>query len=115
MISHKDTMALPGNYRQRPNLETKMRGNDRILTLKKIDGEARGPTGLIDNRIFEGKNRLHAVYDEQEQLWYLKYEQGKVPQALDMKYTSFSALVKHAKPYFANRNIELIDAESATS
>lgn len=95
----------------RPNLETKMRGNDRVLELKIIDGTLpKRSTGLVDSSIFKGDNKLHAIFDDQTQLWYLKYDRGIVPPALKQSFTSYSALIRFVKPYFEKRNIEIIDA-----
>lgn len=114
MIGHKDTMALPTNMRLRPNLETKMRGNDRILELKIKDGTLpKRSTGLVDTQIFLGGNKLHAIYDDNKQLWYLKYDKGILPPALQMHWTSFSALMKIVQPYFEKRNIEISEITNA--
>lgn len=112
MTGHKDTMALPLNLKQRPmNLEAKETGNDRILKLKKMEGlKARDSYGMVDPGVFEGKNNLHAIYDQDLQLWYLKYEQGGLPPPLKQHFTSYGAVVKHCKRYFAGRNIDIIDA-----
>ena len=108
MTGPKDTMALPTNFKLRPDNIPKNKGNDRILQLKiKDDTLPKRSTGLVDTSIFKGDNKLHAVYDENKQLWYLRYERGVVPPVLQQHFTSFTALMKILVPYFEKRNIEV--------
>lgn len=89
-----------------------MRSPDRILVLKVKEGQnPKSSKGLIDNRLFTGENKLHAVMDQQSALWTLKYEQGAVPGALQCAFTSFRALKAHAETYFKNRNIEIVEVQ----
>ena len=91
-----------------------MQGNDRVLQLKIKDGtKPKSSTGLMDTAIFKGDNKLHAIYDETKQLWYLKYERGIVPPALQQHFTSFTALMKIIVPYFEKRNIEVTEITNA--
>lgn len=80
---------------------------DRILKLTPIPGKGRDSTGLIDKRIFTGENKLHAVQDSG--LWYLKYEMGAVPGALNQKFTNFNQLLKFVTSYFKSRNIDVVE------
>jgi hypothetical protein len=106
MISHKDTMALP--IRQRPNIETKMLGNDRVLTLTKRN--PKDNPGMIGESIFTGGNVLHAIYKEDTGLWHLKLDKGTIPIALQQHFTSFTGLMKVTKTYFDNRNVDVTEA-----
>ena len=100
-------MPLP--IRQRPNVETKMLGNDRILKLKQRNPDSKEGPGLIGREVFTGANNLHAVYDDSQQLWYLKLERGAVPEALRQRFTSFSQLYKVCQTYFENKDIDVYE------
>lgn len=87
--------------------ETKNQSNDRILELVKIPGkDTRNTAGLVDNRLFTGENKLHAVM-EPNGLWSLKYDSGNLPEFLRQQFTSFSILLRTLKEYFYKRNIEI--------
>lgn len=82
------------------------RSNDRIIELVIRDtSKPKNAIGLVDNRLFTGGNKLHAVQDAG--LWHLKYDKGKLPQALEQKFTTFAMLFKVTKNYFDNRNIDI--------
>jgi hypothetical protein len=87
----------------------KLRSNDRVISLSQIDKKAPiSSTGVVDRRLFTGEQKLHAIVDSQSGLWYMQYETvGKLPQELDQKFTTFSALYKHAEEYFRKRNIKI--------
>ena len=88
--------------------QPKERSDDRILVLKTQDGKnTLSNTGLIDNRLFTGENKLHAVLEQDTNLWKLKYDNGIVPEALRQKFTSFAKLKSHCEAYFNKRNIEI--------
>lgn len=88
--------------------ESKMRSPDRILVLSIMDGKKPLNTlGAADPRLFNGENKLHALMDEQTTLWSFKYDMGNVPPPLQCKFTSFSALRRHAEEYYNKRNIEI--------
>ncbi len=92
--------------------ELKHRSNDRVLVLERIEGENTvSSTGLIDNRLYKGGNRLHAVLDDRTTLWELKYEQGTLPPALQQRWTSFKSLVSFATRYFGSRGLKLVKIE----
>lgn len=84
----------------------------RELALVTIDGKAPiNSTGLMDNRLFTGENKLRA-YMEPNGLWSLKYDSGILPEPLKQQFTSFSTLLRITKDYFKKRNIaikEVID------
>jgi len=90
------------------NMPTKMVGNDRILSLRPIEGKSSVATnGLIDKRLFTGDNKLHAIRGPNDSMWHLRYDSGIVPAALQQKFTSFNILFKLVTEYFNKRNIEV--------
>jgi hypothetical protein len=90
--------------------QEKMHSDDRILVLKIKEGEkAVSSTGLIDHRLFKGGNTLHAMRDPNTSLWYLRYNDGVLPQPLKQQFTSIHKLLNHVKSYFSNRNIEITE------
>jgi hypothetical protein len=93
-----------------PAKNTKMLTNDRIFALELIDDKAPiSSTGLVDNRIFTGENRLHCLRDESSfNLWYFKYDEGRVPETLrGIKFTKFDQAKAFAEAYFNGRNIRI--------
>ena len=90
--------------------KNKMRSTDRILKLKLSDTKSTLTSkGLVDNRLFTGENNLHAVMDTQTCLWYLKYENGGLPQPLKQHFTGYGKLLAYVKEYFKRRNIEIVE------
>jgi len=88
--------------------DSRMRSSDRIMELSVIDGQkSLSSTGMVDTKLFTGKNRLHAVMDPQTTLWSFKYEEGILPQPLKGTFTGFKALRKFAEDYFNKRNIQI--------
>lgn len=85
----------------------KARNTDRILVLSLREGGARGTSGLLDNRLFKGSNRLHAIIDGQTLLWSLKYDEGIIPPVLRQRFTSFQFLLDYCRNYFDKRNIDI--------
>ena len=87
--------------------------DDRIIHMQKKEGEKiRGATGLVDNRLMTGDNKLHAVFEGHTCLWYLKYEKGGMPEPLrDKRYTSFRKAVDAAELYFGKRGLEITKIE----
>lgn len=97
---------------QMTNVNDKVRSNDRILMLEAIDGKTPlRASGLIDQKIFTGENRLHAVMDEQTSLWKLKYEKGIVPPVFDQRFTSFTKLMDFVTPYMKRRNLKISEVK----
>lgn len=87
---------------------TKNNSTDRVLTLKPVEGKTVTDTsGKIDQRLFNGENRLHAIRDAEYGLWTLQLEHGSLSQALNQKWTSFPKLFEAAKAYFLKRNVEI--------
>lgn len=62
--------------------------------------------GIIDERLFKGENKLWAKYDT---LWYLAYDSGTIPPALQQRWTKYSYALKAAKEYFNKRNIDVLE------
>ena len=88
---------------------TNIKSDDRILILRPIDGKPTSSTGLVDRRLFNGENTLHALHDTRRRLWSLKYDKGGLPQPLKQQWTKFSALLTFVKKYFKSRNVEIIE------
>jgi len=82
---------------------------DIILVLKPIDGAPKSTAGLVDRRLFSGDNTLHAKMNLQTCLWHMEYDKGLLPNPLHQQFTSFQALLKHARQYFLTRNIEITE------
>lgn len=86
----------------------KNRATDVILVLKIIDGKLPlNSLGVMDKRLFDGGNRMHVIQDTQTSLWYFKYDFGAVPEVLKMKFTNFTAAIKHVEQYLAKRNVKI--------
>jgi len=81
------------------------RSEDRIITFNIIDDKALASTGLADPRLFKGGNKLHALREPKSFLWYLKYEMGAVPPALQQRWTHFTRLVEDVTAYYKTRNM----------
>ena len=91
-----------------PNTATKMRQTDRVIVLEKMEGtNTLDSKGLVDNRLFTGENKLHAVIDPTNCQWSLKYDSGVIPRSLAGKWTSFDKLKQHVTQYFNRRNINI--------
>jgi len=89
-------------------LKDRNRGNDRIVTLKPIEGKQPLNTlGMVDKRLFDGKNQLHCILDPETSLWSFKLEQGLVPGALEQRFTTFGKALAYAKEYYAKRNVSV--------
>lgn len=95
--------------------ESKNNSPDRIIVLCKGPGKNTMTTaGLIDNRLFTGENKLHAIQDITG-LWALSYDAGLVPGPLRQKFTGFNKLYKFIEDYFKRRNIEIKEVHNATA
>lgn len=106
-------MALNYQYTESP--ESKMRTPDRVLKLEIIDGKKPiNSIGIVDPRLFKDgpeANRLHILMDVQTSLWSIKYDKGAIPPALAGQFTGFKQAYDHAKTYFQNRNINIIQVQ----
>src|SRR5258705_4265787 len=93
-------------------LRATMRSEDRILVLKPIEGLGpRDSIGNIDHRLFKGGNKLHAIQDPRTCMWYFKYEDGNLQEALKQKFTNFKTLLDFARAYYLKRNIEIVEVK----
>jgi len=100
------------DYEDRRKANT--RADERILVLQLIDGKAPISTmGLIDKRLFNGEDNLHAVMNPIDCLWSFKYSTGMLPGPLKQKFTSFAALKKFADGYFNKRNLLITEVKNA--
>jgi hypothetical protein len=92
---------------------TNVRSSDRVFVLKLKDGEkAKDSTGLVDTRLFQGGNNLHAVRDGRTNFWSFRYEKGGLPPALKGKsFTKFDNAYNYAKQYLDKRGIEITEVK----
>lgn len=90
----------------------KMHTLDRVLVLQVMEGkDPLESGGKMDKRLFTGDNKLHAVYNTQTGLWYMRYERGSVPGALDVQFSELPKLLDYVRNYFARRNIEITEVQ----
>src|SRR5438445_10985282 len=93
----------------RPIMTKTNRSTDIIIDLKPREGEGtKNTSGITDNRLFTGENKLHAVMDTQNTLWTLRYEKGVTPEPFKGQWTSFSKILNFVKDYYAKRNIDVV-------
>lgn len=88
------------------NDPARIRKTDIQFVLKSIDGKR---SSLLDGRLFTGENNMHAVFDPQLGLWYLKYDKGGIPGPLKQKFTDYATLMKHVLAYLTLRNVEIVE------
>lgn len=87
---------------------SKMRATDRVIKLRPIDGEkVRDSAGMVDPGLWSGSNNLHAIQEEDTNLWYLKYENGGIPSPLKQKWTSFKDLMREVERYYQKRGLKV--------
>lgn len=91
---------------------SKVMYNDvRTITFKLIDDKKpRSSTGISDPRLYQGDNKLLATRGE-DFLWYVKYEKGAIPPALNQKWTHYPRMVADIEAYFNTRNIAIKQIE----
>lgn len=99
-----DTVEIP---------ETNIRSSTRILMLAPVEGKSvKNNIGLVDNRMFTGKQNLVVKMDPQTNLWSFMYtNKGLLPGALEGQFTSFSKAYEHAEGYFKRRNIQITEVK----
>lgn len=90
-------------------VEDKNRKDVREILLRPIDGSPKGPTGLVDRRLFTGENKIRATLNTKTCLWTISYEAGTVPRPLKSKYTKFNDLLFDVTEYFKRRNIKVVE------
>jgi hypothetical protein len=86
---------------------------DRVFKLTPRPGATVASNGLVDNRLFKGDNKLHAIMDEQLCSWSMKYERGGIPEPLKGNFTSFSKLKETAERYFNSREVDIVEVDNA--
>ncbi len=91
---------------------SKVMYNDvRTITFKLMDGKnPLSSTGIIDHRLYKGENRIYATRDENF-LWYVKYDKGAIPPALNQKWTHFPRMIDDLTAYFNTRNVVIKQIE----
>lgn len=98
------------NYDVEERRRSKMKSDDRILVLKPSQGKvALSAAGAVDKRLFNGENKLHAIYDEEKGIWFMRYDMGGLPGGLQGQFTLFSELVNVARAYFKKRNVDITE------
>lgn len=81
---------------------------DRVFSITQRPGEkTTSSTGLVDPRLFKGENKLHAVMEPASCHWFMRYDQGSVPEPLRGRFTSFSKLTEAAEHYFNSRGVDI--------
>lgn len=95
------------------NVNERNRKTDIVIVLRPKEGKtAKNALMEVDNRLFTGKNNLHAIMDIQTCLWSLKFDSGLLPPLLRQQYTSFTKLLIDVKNYYSRRDVvvaEIID------
>ncbi len=85
---------------------------DRVIVLKPMEGkDVLSSKGVIDNRIFSGENKLHAILDPKNTLWSFRLDHGGLPEPLKGRFTNFEKALAHAIEYFKKRNIAFVRVE----
>lgn len=91
----------------------KNKNSDRILVLERMPGKnVLSTKGVADNRLFSGENKLHAIFNPENSMWYLKFDAGLLPEEFKQWFTSFSKLLTFTRAYYERRNVlikEIID------
>ena len=88
--------------------------SDRIIKLEPRSGEqVLNNKGLVDNRLFTGKNNLHLKMDKETSLWYFQYDSGIIPQQLQQRFTSYTKAMSFVEQYFNNRNVDVKEVINA--
>lgn len=86
----------------------RMNTQDRVFSFRPKDSK-KLKNDMMDPRLIDGKNKLHAVQDAATCLWSLKYEHGQLPEALrDSRFTRFDTLQKAVEVYYGSRGYEVI-------
>lgn len=79
--------------------------NNKIIVLVPR-ANAKDVTGVVDKNLFTGKNKLHAVLEDNG-LWSLHYDSGMMNEQLRQRFTSLSMALRTVKEYFNKRNIDI--------
>ncbi len=90
----------------------KMHTLDRVIVLQPIEGrDPISTSGNVDKRLFSGDNKLHAVFNNQNGMWHLRYEKGGIPASLDMQFVELPKLMDYVRNYFEKRNVEIVEVQ----
>lgn len=90
----------------------KIKSNDRIIVLEPIEGEEiKSSKGMADPRLWKGGNELHAVMDNSNCTWRLKYKAGAVPPPIQGIYTNFPKAFKAAEEYYFKRGLRIVEVK----
>lgn len=109
----KEMSFLP-NYDIEERRREKMKSDHRILNLRPVAGRVhKDAIGKLDNRLFNGENKLHAQLNHTSGMWRLNYDSGALPGGLQMMFTTFPELLDHVRVYFSKRNVEVTDIVDA--
>jgi len=93
-------------------IEQKMNSPERELIIKPVDGKKTlDSAGVVDTRLWKGGNSIRAFMGDTG-LWYFKYDQGILPDALKVQFTSVNKLIAFAKDYFGKRNLEIVEVKN---
>lgn len=93
-----------------------MNGVDRVFKLTPMVGKnTMTPSGSVDNRLFSGENRLHAIMDTKTCLWSLKYDSGILHGGLKQQFTGFNKLFKYITDYYNKRNVRVEEDLNASA
>ena len=85
----------------------RMNTDDRVFSFKVKPNFKKG-TSMVDPRLAEGKNRLHAYQDGATCLWFLQYDHGNLPEPLrGQRYTRFESLEQAVRTYYGNRGYDV--------
>lgn len=91
-------------------MKAKMNSLDRVFVLEPMeDAKTLSATGEVDMRLFKGENNLHAIYDVQKGLWFLRYDKGIIPGAMQQMFSEFQPLLDFVKQYFQKRNVRVAE------
>lgn len=90
--------------------KAKMNSLDRVIVLEPMeDAKTLSASGEVDMRLFKGENNLHAIYDIQKGLWFLRYEKGIIPEAMKQMFSEFQPLLDFVRVYFQKRNVRVTE------
>lgn len=105
-------MSFLPNYDIEERRKKKMKSDHRILNLRQ-KGPSKDSSGVMDRRLFNGENKLHAQFNHNTGMWRLNYDSGGLPGGLQMLFTTFPELLDHVRVYFSKRNVEVYDVVDA--
>lgn len=87
---------------------TPMSTADRWFVISPLPGtKPKAGNSMVDPRLLDSKNRLRAFQDSATCLWYLKYDNGALPEPLrDKSFTKFTTLQETVQNYFNKKGYE---------